>query len=59
VAPAARAIVLTSGSPDAENSFAAPTTVAPREEAVPLAGPRFPYTFPADSLTILRLKPAE
>ncbi len=59
VAPAARAIVLTSAGPDDENSFATPTKVAPREEVVTVAGPRFPYVFPADSLTILRFKPAE
>ena len=52
----AGAIVLTSGSPDDENSFAAPTRVVPREEMVILTGSRFPYTFPANSLTILQLK---
>jgi hypothetical protein len=55
----AGALVLTSGRSDDENSFAAPTKVAPREEAVTLAGPQFPCTFPADCLTNLRLKPAE
>ena len=43
-------------NPDDENSFAAPMKVAPHEEAVTVTGPQFPYTFPADSLTILRLK---
>jgi len=59
LAPEAHAIVLTAKSADDENSFAHPKKVYPREETVPVPGPQFPYTFPADSLTILRLKPAE
>jgi alpha-N-arabinofuranosidase len=59
IAPDGRAIVLTSGSPDDENSFEVPTKVAPREEAVTIDGLSFAHTFPANSLTILRLKPAE
>ncbi len=56
VAPGSRANILTSVSPDDENSFATPRKVSPREEPVAVAGPKFPYTFPAESLTILRLK---
>jgi alpha-L-arabinofuranosidase len=59
IAPGARAIVLTSASADDENSFAAPARVSPRDEEVTIAGPQFSYAFPADSLTILRLKPVE
>ncbi len=56
VAPGSREIILTSVSPDDENSFATPMKVSPRAEPVAVAGPKFPYTFPANSLTILRLK---
>ena len=55
VAPIARAILLTSASPDDENSFEQPGKVAPREESFPVAGPEFERTFPAWSFTILRL----
>jgi alpha-L-arabinofuranosidase len=51
----AKAWVLTSASPDDANSFETPTKVAPREETVTIAGPRFPPAFPAHSLTVLRL----
>jgi alpha-L-arabinofuranosidase len=57
VSEGSRAIVLTSGSPEDENSFEAPMKIAPREERLTLAGPRFPYTFPANSCTVLRIKP--
>jgi alpha-L-arabinofuranosidase len=56
IAPDGKVIVLTSTNPDDENSFETPTKVAPREQAVTVSGPQFPYTFPANSLTILRLK---
>ena len=52
----ARATVLTSASADDENSFDAPNQVAPREETVKIPGPAFPRSFPANSLTIIRLK---
>jgi alpha-L-arabinofuranosidase len=55
VAPKARAILLTSTSPDDENSFEQPGKVAPREESFRVAGPEFEHTFPAWSFTILRL----
>jgi alpha-N-arabinofuranosidase len=56
VAPDARATVFTSASADDENSFEAPRKVAPRDEAIKIPGVTFPRAFPANSLTILRLK---
>ena len=53
----ATAIVLTSAGPDDENSFETPMKIAPREETVAISGPSFARTFPAYSLTVLRLKP--
>ena len=54
-----RAIVLTSADPADENSFDAPTKVAPREETIRITGPTFRHAFPAHSVTVLRLKQAE
>jgi alpha-L-arabinofuranosidase len=51
-----KAIVLTSDSPDDENSLEAPNRVAPREQVVKIPGPIFRHVFPAHSFTILRLK---
>jgi len=56
VAPDARATVLASASADDENSFDTPRKVVPREEAVAVSGTAFSRMFPAQSLTILRLK---
>jgi alpha-L-arabinofuranosidase len=53
----AKVIVLTSGSPDDENSFEAPMKIAPREETVAISGTSLARTFPAYSFTVLRLKP--
>ena len=55
VAPDAKAIVLTSASPDDENSFDEPTKVVPREERVRVAAPAFEHTLPACSFTLLRI----
>jgi alpha-L-arabinofuranosidase len=55
VTTGSRAIVLTSASADDENSFEVPARVSPHEEALPAAGARFLHTFPANSLTVLRL----
>ena len=52
-----KAITLTASGPLDENSFAAPAKVAPHEEAVQFAAPTFTRTFPAHSVTVLRLKP--
>lgn len=50
------ATVLTADSPDAENSLADPTRVAPVTRRVRFERPAFRYRFPAHSLTVLRLK---
>ena len=55
IAAGARAVMLTSASADDENSFEAPTKVAPRETPVVVPGPEFTHIFPANSLTVLRL----
>jgi alpha-L-arabinofuranosidase len=50
----ARAIVLT-GQPMDENTLDAPRKIAPQEKVLP-AGPNYVHTFPANSVTILRIK---
>ena len=57
VAPTARATVLTSASPDDENSFDEPAKVAPQETVLQPVAPQFRHTFPAHSVSILRLRP--
>ena len=52
----AQAIVLTSGSPEDENSLDEPTKVAPKTQTLDLPGPTFQHSFPANSLTVLRVK---
>ncbi len=52
----ARATVLTSSSLADENSFADSRGVAPQESPIQISGPRFTHTFPARSMTMLRLK---
>jgi alpha-L-arabinofuranosidase len=47
--------VLTSGSPDDQNSLAAPRKVAPVTRPLRRLGPSFAYTFRPYSLTVLRL----
>ena len=59
LAPQAPAWVLTSASPDDENSFDAPAKIAPKEEALSNVAPEFPHTFPAHSVTVMRLKGAK
>jgi alpha-L-arabinofuranosidase len=49
-------IQLTSGSPSDGNSFTAPTFVSPKTNAITSAGTNFTITFPANSLSILRLQ---
>jgi len=58
VAKAATCIVLTSADadPDAENTLDAPTKVAPATSTLDAAGATFEHTFPAHSVTVLRLK---
>jgi alpha-L-arabinofuranosidase len=52
----AKAIVLTSGNPADENTLDAPQRVSPVMQSVPNAGKTFRHTFPAQSVTVLRLK---
>jgi len=58
VQPAGKAIVLTSANPNDENTLAEPTRVAPLARAVENVGPSFRQTFPANSVTVLRLRVA-
>jgi alpha-L-arabinofuranosidase len=58
VALRGKALVLTSGGPLDENSFVHPAKIAPREEDVSAPLPTFTRTFPAHSVTVLRLKQA-
>ncbi len=52
-----KAITLTSASQNDENSFAEPVKIAPKESTFEAAnGQDFNYTFPANSVTILRWK---
>lgn len=50
-----RALVLTSSSPDDENSLARSNRVAPVELDLAVPGPEFTRTFPPHSLTVLRM----
>lgn len=56
IAPGATALALTSTSPLDENSLAQPTHVAPITNTITGVSTNFPYTFPANSLTVLRLQ---
>jgi alpha-L-arabinofuranosidase len=48
--------VLTSASPTDENSLDRPTKVAPVTRSVAVSGPTFCHTFPAHSISVLRVK---
>ncbi|MBM3889437.1 MAG: alpha-L-arabinofuranosidase, partial [Verrucomicrobia bacterium] len=52
----ATAIVLTSASPEDENTLDEPTKVVPKTETLNITSPSFCHTFPANSVTVLRLK---
>lgn len=54
----ARVFTLTGARRTDENTFDAPARVAPKEDRIPVTAPGFSHTFPAWSLTVLRL-PAE
>jgi alpha-L-arabinofuranosidase len=54
--PNGTAITLTSASLEDENSLEQPKKVAPTSKRISGVGPKFSYTFPARSLTILRLR---
>lgn len=56
VESAGRAVVLSSRSLDDVNSFADPVRIAPKERNLAGIGPVFRHTFPAHSLTVLRLR---
>ena len=56
VAAKAVAFTLAGGSQQDENSFAEPRKVSPQESKIKISSPQFSYTFPANSLTVLRLK---
>ena len=49
-------LVLTSANPSDENTLGLAPLVAPREKPIDVAGSHFHYTFPANALTVLRLK---
>jgi len=52
----ATATILTSADPTDENTLDQPEKVAPITRPVDITAPRFRYTFPAQSVTILRLR---
>ena len=56
IAKTATVVVLTSASPDDENSLDEPTKVAPATQTIDNAGPAFRHVFPAHSVTVLRIK---
>jgi len=56
VEPVGKAITLTSSDPQAENSISEPLKVAPRTATFDNAAGTFRHTFPAYSVSILRLK---
>jgi len=56
VAGRARAIVLTGATGAAENSFAQPRFVAPVETGIQNVSRSFQHTFPANSMTVMRLE---
>ncbi len=48
--------VLTSKTPEDENSFEEPTKVVPQETTFEGVSTAFDYTFPPNSVTIMRIK---
>ncbi len=56
IAPGAKAWVLTSESPDDENTFETPQHVVPREESLAATSAQFARTAAPYSVTVLRLK---
>ena len=56
VRPTATAIVLASDKPEDENTLDQPTKVKPVTRTLNNAGAAFRHTFPANSVTVLRLK---
>ncbi|MCY2988589.1 MAG: DUF1080 domain-containing protein [Planctomycetota bacterium] len=58
VQPSANATVLT-GQPEDENTVEQPTKVAPTQGTINNAGSSFVHSFPANSVTVLRVKAAK
>lgn len=56
VTPTATATVLTSASGEDENSLDEPNKVTPKQETIQNVAPKFTHTFPANSVTVLRMK---
>ena len=56
VEPTARAIVMAGKSPEQENSFDLPKAIAPVESTVSGVAGSFTHTFPAYSVTVMRVK---
>ena len=56
IAPEATEFVLTGNSGQAENYFGKSPAVAPKKYSLNIPGPEFDHEFPANSLTVLRLK---
>jgi alpha-N-arabinofuranosidase len=56
VSPTAKAIVLASGKPADENTLDEPLRVKPVTLTLDHAGAAFRHTFPATSVTVLRLR---
>ncbi len=56
VQPSGTAIVLSSEKPTDENTLENPTKVSPVTHQIQNAAKDFKHTFPADSVTVLRLK---
>jgi alpha-L-arabinofuranosidase len=57
VEPAARVIVLAGKSADDENSFEQPRNLVPIESTIAEVSGSFKHTFPAYSVTVMRVKP--
>ena len=55
LSPQAKMIVMASADPSAGNSFEQPENVVPKESILNGVAPTFQHTFPANSITVLRL----
>jgi alpha-L-arabinofuranosidase len=49
-------LIVLAGEPNDENSFAGPQSISPKESVLNISSPAFHHDFPANSVTILRLK---
>ena len=57
IAPQARLLVMSHTDQSEENSVESPTKIAPVESTLDVAGPRFTHIFPANSITVMRIRP--